>query len=852
MKKIFLVMLLATAIINMYSQNVGIGTTTPLARLHVTDSSVLFSATGAVPFTPGNPPISGAGRRMMWYADKAAFRAGYTSTFWDKDSIGNYSTAFGYLTKAKGLASSATGYYTSSLGDYSTAMGSFTTALGDYSTAMGLGPIASGSISTAMGNNTAATGHSSTAMGWETIASGSSSTAMGAATRALGIQSTAMGNSTIASGNYSTANGLQTTASGYNSTTMGYLTNASGQHAIAMGELTNSTGFATTAMGSSTLATGDQSVAMGYITKARGYNSTSMGHYTIAKSDYSLVMGRYNDTTDVNRLFEIGNGTADNARGNAITVLLNGKAGIGTTSPAARLHVADSSVVFTAPATLPVSPGNTPVSGPGNRMMWYADKAAFRAGNIINDSWDKDKIGNVSFATGSNTQASGITSFAAGNFSFATGDISAAFGNSIYAKARNAFTIGSNNDNTDSPSGTSESTNDRIFQIGNGASNISRSNAMTVLRNGNVGIGTLIPNARLDITGTTTFRGSVNQSFFNYSGTEDTYIRGGANSSKVYINDFFGAGVVSIGNSLTGSAMSHRFRVGTSNIASIVGGYSDAASFGFTTSSGNNVALGIQGYRTTAGTDWTGTALLLEMDVDNAFRAAGSGSGFIALHANGNIGIGTAKPNNKLEVVGNNGSSPVFVSVGNYAGFGSAGIEFISDYTSNVQWRPGYIKTSDAGSFTGSVEVYTNGTGAGNYYTSVKGFEVRNGVAYTATGTVSSFSDIRVKKNIQPFNHGLDVITKINPVSFNYNNLSPFITDKKQIGIIAQDLERIAPYMVDKTATNEMNDLRSVNNQAYTFLLINAVKELAAQNEKQQKQIDAQNKIIEELIKHIK
>src|SRR6266404_369571 len=67
----------STHIYNNNAGNVGIGTSNPAARLHVADSSVLFSATGIVPGTPGNPPISGAGRRMMWYAGKAAFRVGY-------------------------------------------------------------------------------------------------------------------------------------------------------------------------------------------------------------------------------------------------------------------------------------------------------------------------------------------------------------------------------------------------------------------------------------------------------------------------------------------------------------------------------------------------------------------------------------------------------------------------------------------------------------------------------------------------------------------------------------------------------------------------------------------------------
>jgi hypothetical protein len=59
-----------------YSQNIGIGTTNPKARLHVMDSSVVFSGNQILPIDPGNPPITGPGRRMMWYADRAAFRVG--------------------------------------------------------------------------------------------------------------------------------------------------------------------------------------------------------------------------------------------------------------------------------------------------------------------------------------------------------------------------------------------------------------------------------------------------------------------------------------------------------------------------------------------------------------------------------------------------------------------------------------------------------------------------------------------------------------------------------------------------------------------------------------------------------
>lgn len=186
---------------HIYNNNngkVGIGIAAPAARLHVADSSVLFSAFGDVPVTPGNPPVSGAGRRMMWYADKAAFRSGYAfGTEWDKDSIGDYSFAAGYACKSKGFASIALGSNSWAIGNQSTAIGNSATANGNNSIAMGDNAIASGDYTLAMGEFAWATGNFSTAIGALTFASGLYSTAMGSFTSASGINSTAMGNSTV-------------------------------------------------------------------------------------------------------------------------------------------------------------------------------------------------------------------------------------------------------------------------------------------------------------------------------------------------------------------------------------------------------------------------------------------------------------------------------------------------------------------------------------------------------------------------------------------------------------------------------------------------------------------------------
>ncbi len=72
-----------------------------------------------------------------------------------------------------------------------------------------------------------------------------------------------------------------------------------------------------------------------------------MGYNTRAKSFASVVLGQWNDTTSTSGLswvttdplFVVGNGTAHNARSNALTILKNGNIGINISDPLALLHM---------------------------------------------------------------------------------------------------------------------------------------------------------------------------------------------------------------------------------------------------------------------------------------------------------------------------------------------------------------------------------------------------------------------------------------------------------------------------------------------------------------------------------
>ncbi|HMB93588.1 MAG TPA: tail fiber domain-containing protein, partial [Rhodothermales bacterium] len=223
-------------------------------------------------------------------------------------------------------------YNTTARAEGSIAMGSETTASGDYATAMGIGTTASGLVSTAMGFGTTANAEASIAMGAETTASGDYATAMGEGTTAEGQNATAMGAETTASGNYATAMGRSTTADGPNSTAMGYSTTASGDYATAMGYNTTADGENATAMGKGTTASGENASAMGRSSTAQAYSSFVIGRYNV-------VSGTPDAWASTEPLFVAGNGQNAGNPSNALTLLKNGRLGLGTASPGDALEV---------------------------------------------------------------------------------------------------------------------------------------------------------------------------------------------------------------------------------------------------------------------------------------------------------------------------------------------------------------------------------------------------------------------------------------------------------------------------------------------------------------------------------
>ncbi len=76
--------------------------------------------------------------------------------------------------------------------------------------------------------------------------------------------------------------------------------------------------------------------------------------------------------------------------------------------------------------------GAIPASGTGERLMWYASRRAFRAGQVIlGTEWDDANVGQASVAMGQGTIARGVASTALGGATTASGDASTALGGQV-------------------------------------------------------------------------------------------------------------------------------------------------------------------------------------------------------------------------------------------------------------------------------------------------------------------------------------------------------------------------------------------------------------------------------------
>lgn len=212
-----------------------------------------------------------------------------------------------------------------------------------------------------------------------------------------------------------------------------------------------------------------------------------------------------------------------------------------------------------------------------------------------------------------------------------------------------------------------------------------------------------------------------------------------------------------------------------------------------------------------------------------AGTSATASNALMTIQGNGNVGIGTDAPTAKLHVIGStklegSASNSGFIELQRtgqatrdaYIGYGGDGNGGI-DINSEIATKPIKLTTANGNVL---VSTGTGNVGIGTTAPTQKLHVIGNIIA---SGTITP-SDKRLKSNIKDVVYGLKDLLKLKAVSYT----KKFSLDKaekgevKEIGFIAQDLQKILPELVTENGDDK---LLAVNYTSLIPILIKAIQE---------------------------
>jgi hypothetical protein len=774
---------------------------------------------------------------------------------------GPYSLASGNSSDATAAYSIAMGYRNIASGEYSTALGSQNSAGGFFSTAIGMQSTASGYVSTVMGGNLTATGRYSTAIGYSSDATSDYSIAIGRDAAASNEYAVAVGNNPIASGYAALAMGDYTTASGYISTALGNRTVAPsawetvlGKHNILYTPVSTTNWIATDRLlvvGNGT-ADGSRSNALTILKNANttiGGSLTINGNGTNTSVTFPTVRGTNGQVlqtdgsgntiwstpytgltnfTESNYTYNIKTGvkfTPNNTETDVDIVLQpKGYGGIlaqqpdGTTAGGnnrgacsvdlqmsrynAASQVASGDYSFIGGGACNTASGTNSFVGGGSYNIANGTYSFIAGGTQNQASAQACFVGGGTYNTASGMNScvlGGSTNTASGQYSFAAG-------NSNEAQSYQETVIGPYA-TIGSGSPTSFVPTDRLFVVGNGTylyPNATRSDALTILKNGNTTIGGSLT---INSNGT-----STSILFPVDRGTSGQVLQTDGSGNTSWANTLTNFTESSYGNGSTinyGSKFLAK-KVGQSNVDFVI------------QPKGTGAILAQQPDGTATGGNKRG-----EYAVD--FQMIRSASTNVASGDNSVICGGSL----------NTASGPSSTVIGGWYNSAIGGCSnIIGGYnnTANGDYSIALGKFANAyGDFSFAINLNSNnGPSVATQTFRISGAsEIGGNVAWT------NYSDKRLKKDIVYISdeNNLDKIMSLNAVRFRWKANDELLN----LGFIAQETENIIP---ESVRYDEINDIYSMEYTAIIPVLVEGMKE-------QKKMIDDQNAKIKNLQQEI-
>jgi len=203
---------------------------------------------------------------------------------------------------------------------------------------------------------------------------------------------------------------------------------------------------------------------------------------------------------------------------------------------------------------------------------------------------------------------------------------------------------------------------------------------------------------------------------------------------------------------------------------------------------------------------WTASS---DNDLHFSNYTSGAWADKLTIQDGGNVGIGTNDPTSQV-------SADVFLEIKKASGI--AGLALNGGGAS--RWE----LTSDTGD---DYIISRNGTAR---------FKIdgSTGDSYTNDASLSSLSDVRIKKNIADLTDGLDIINQLKPRTYKFNGKASMAIDDDvtRYGFIADEVMEVTTNYtsvgVGVIDGSEVDDLKSLSMTRMIPMLVKAIQELSA------------------------